>query len=488
MLAMPGGARLGEANVAATANMAEYSLSHPDVTCLQTPPESDAALRIRRLEYRVKTRNAHQPEFLQAFSEVCDSLKQFLLKNPQYITAFEVIVEPERTVTFRVPWFDDKGNLRVNCGYRVQFSSAIGPCKGGLRFHPSVSLSVVKFLGFEQIFKNSLTGLQMGGAKGGSDFDPKGKSVHEVRRFCQSFMTELVRHIGPSRDVPAGDIGVGTREIGFLFGQYKRLSANFEGAITGKDIGWGGSEIRPEATGYGCAYFAENVLKNLLKDSLSGKRCILSGCGNVAVYCAEKLVEMGAIVLTFSDSEGMIYCSKGFSTEQVQRIKLQKNADPCVRVKSFADGKEIVFKRSGTPWSVASHLAFPCATENEINEEHAATICNNGCLVVVEGANMPLTPKATELFTSRGVIVCPAKAANAGGVAVSGLEMSQNAVRIQWTRSEVDTRLQQIMSDIFQKCTAAAKDYGSDEKDLIAGANVAGFRKVADAVIAEGYV
>lgn len=471
------------------ANMGENGLSHPEnVTCPETPTECDADLRIKRLEYRVKTRNAHQHEFLQAFSEVYESLKHFLLQNPEYITAFEAIVEPERTVTFRVPWFDDKGTLRVNCGYRVQFSSAIGPCKGGLRFHPSVSLSVVKFLGFEQIFKNSLTGLQMGGGKGGSDFDPKGKSLHEIRRFCQSFMTELARHIGPSRDVPAGDIGVGIREIGFMFGQYKRLSTNFEGAITGKDIGWGGSEIRPEATGYGCAYFAQNVLKNLLNQSLAGARCTVSGCGNVAVHCAEKLLQMGATVLTFSDSGGMIYCSEGFSAEQVQRIKLAKNAAPCVRVKTFADGKDIVFNPKGTPWSIASQVAFPCATENELDENDAETMCSNGCWAVVEGANMPLTPKATEVFNTRRVIVCPAKAANAGGVAVSGLEMSQNAVRIQWTRNEVDSRLQQIMSDIFGKCTEAAKEYGKDERDLIAGANIAGFRKVADAVIAEGYV
>ncbi|KAL8270966.1 hypothetical protein Esti_005121 [Eimeria stiedai] len=469
--------------------MSGNGVSHAEeVVCPDTPENSDVELKIERLEHRVKLRNASQPEFLQAFTEVFESLKPFLRRNPQYICAFEVISEPERTVTFRVPWFDDKGSLRVNCGYRVQFSSAIGPCKGGLRFHPSVSLSVVKFLGFEQIFKNSLTGLQIGGGKGGSDFDPKGKSLHEIRRFCQSFMTELSRHIGPARDVPAGDIGVGTREIGFLFGQYKRLSMNFEGAITGKDIGWGGSHIRPEATGYGCAYFAENVLKRLMNQSLSGKRCTVSGCGNVAVYGAEKLSQMGASVLTLSDSEGYIYCSQGFSAKHLQLIKEAKTTNPCVRVKSFADGKEIVFVAGRTPWSVACDLAFPCATENEIDGKDARALCSNGCAVVVEGANMPLTPQALEVFGAHEVIVCPGKAANAGGVAVSGLEMSQNAVRIQWTREEVDARLQEIMADIFKKCTQAAKEYGKNEKDLIVGANVAGFRKVADAVIAEGYV
>ncbi|XP_022592842.2 NADP-specific glutamate dehydrogenase [Cyclospora cayetanensis] len=468
--------------------MAENGLNHPDVMRSSTPSNCSPELLLKRLEYRVKVRNAHQQEFLQAFSEFFGSLKEFLVKNPQYISVFELIAEPERTVTFRVPWFDDNGTLRVNRGYRVQFSSAIGPCKGGLRFHPTVSLSVVKFLGFEQIFKNSLTGLQMGGGKGGSDFDPKGKSINEIRRFCQSFMTELARHIGPSRDVPAGDIGVGTREIGFLFGQYKRLSSNFEGAITGKAIGWGGSEIRPEATGYGCAYFADNVLRRLLNLSLSGKTCTLSGCGNVAVYCAEKLLEMGATVLTLSDSEGLIYCERGFSAETIQLIKFTKVADPSVRVKSFADGVDIVFEPKGTPWSVASELAFPCATQNEIDELAADQMCKNGCLVVIEGSNMPLTPEATDLFAKHGVLVCPAKAANAGGVAVSGLEMSQNAARMQWTRNEVDSRLRQIMSDIFEKCVAAAQEYGKNERDLIAGANVAGFRKVADAVIAEGYV
>ncbi|CDJ42560.1 NADP-specific glutamate dehydrogenase, putative [Eimeria tenella] len=468
--------------------MTESVLAHPEVACAETPPDCDVDLRIRRMEYRVKKRNAMQPEFLQAFSEVCESLRHFLRQNPQYISALEVIAEPERVVTFRVPWFDDKGSLRVNCGYRVQYSSAIGPCKGGLRFHPSVSLSVIKFLGFEQIFKNSLTGLPMGGGKGGSDFDPKGKSVNEIRRFCQSFMTELAKHIGPSRDVPAGDIGVGTREIGFLFGQYKRLSSNFEGALTGKDVGWGGSEIRPEATGYGCAYFAENVLTKLLNESLRGKSCTLSGCGNVAVYCAEKLLAMGAKVLTLSDSEGMIYCSQGFSKEDIQRIKEAKAADSCVRVRSFADGDSIVFQNSETPWAVAADLAFPCAKENEVDDIAAAKMCKNGCRVVVEGSNMPLTPKATETFTKNGVIVCPGKAANAGGVAVSGLEMSQNAMRLHWTREEVDTRLKQIMSDIFEKCTAAGKAYGRDERDLVAGANVDGFRKVADAIIAEGYL
>ncbi|KAL8440340.1 hypothetical protein Efla_000228 [Eimeria flavescens] len=469
--------------------MSENGLYHHEqVVCADTPRDSDPELHLQRLEYRVKTRNACQPEFLQAFTEVFDSLKPFLRSNPQYISALEVIAEPERTVTFRVPWFDDKGSLRVNCGYRVQFSSAIGPCKGGLRFHPSVSLSVVKFLGFEQIFKNSLTGMQLGGGKGGSDFDPKGKSVHEIRRFCQSFMTELSRHIGPSRDVPAGDIGVGAREIGFLFGQYKRLSMNFEGALTGKDIGWGGSHIRPEATGYGCAYFANNVLKRLLNQTLQGKRCVISGCGNVAVYAAEKLKAMGATVLTLSDSEGFICCSDGLSQELLQHIKAAKGEDPCIRVKSFADGKEVLFYSNMSPWSVACDLAFPCATENEIDAVDAEALRSNGCLVVVEGSNMPLTPKAIEVFNRCDVIVCPGKAANAGGVAVSGLEMSQNAVRIQWTREEVDARLQEIMADIFKKCTEAAKAYGKDEKDLIVGANVAGFRKVADAVIAEGYV
>lgn len=459
----------------------------------ETPPPElpmacTAERQIKEMEQRVRARNTHQPQFLQAFTEVNDSLRQVLINKPQYIAAFELITEPERTVSFRVPWFDDKGVLQINCGYRVQFSSAIGPCKGGLRFHPSVCLSVVKFLGFEQIFKNSLTGLQMGGGKGGSDFDPKGKSIHEIRRFCQSFMTELWRHIGPAQDVPAGDIGVGSREIGFLFGQYKRLSAKFEGAITGKDLKWGGSQLRPEATGYGCAYFADRVLQSYLNEELRGKTCTLSGCGNVAIFCAEKLVEMGATVLTFSDSEGVIHCPAGFSSEQVKRIKAAKNEDPGVRVKSFADGECVVFEPNGNPWGVASHLAFPCATENEVDEHHAELMCRNGCWVVVEGANMPLTPKAIQVFYSHDVIVCPAKAANAGGVAVSGLEMSQNAMRIQWPREEVDKHLKRIMSEIFVKCLESAKEYGKNEKDLITGANIAGFLRVADALIAEGYV
>lgn len=449
---------------------------------------SEIEARIKRMESNVLARNSKEPEFIQAFTEVCTSLRPLLLRNPKYIDAFETIAEPERCLTFRVTWFDDNGVLRVNRGFRVQYSSALGPFKGGLRFHPSVNMSVIKFLGFEQVFKNSLTGLQLGGGKGGADFDPKGKSEGEIRRFCQSFMTELARHIGPARDVPAGDIGVGGREIGFLFGQYKRLTSSFEGSLTGKDPTWGGSLMRPEATGYGAAYFAESVLQDLLGDCLDGKKCVVSGAGNVAIYCAVKLMKMGGTVLTLSDSNGTLYCPKGFSEDVVLRIGAQKAAQPSLRVESFADGTNYIFMAGESPWSVRADVAFPCATQNELNEEHAKWLCSNGCLAVVEGANMPVTPKAVAVFIKNNVIVCPGKASNAGGVAVSSLEMSQNAQRMKWTAEEVDAKLKRVMRNIFEQCVACGKEYGRGETDLIAGANCAGFINVANAVMDEGYI
>ncbi|EPR57668.1 NADP-specific glutamate dehydrogenase [Toxoplasma gondii TgCatPRC2] len=448
------------------------------------PEEVDAFVK------QIETANRFQPEFLQAFHEVFDSVRPVLCSNPKYLRAFKVIVEPERCITFRVPWVDDQGKQHVSRGYRVQYSSAAGPYKGGLRFHPSVTLSVMKFLGFEQIFKNSLTGLSIGGAKGGSDFDPKGRSDNEVMRFCQAFMTELSRYIGPNRDVPAGDIGVGAREIGYLFGQYKLLKAGqFEGALTGKDKNWGGSAMRPEATGYGCVYFVLELLKAQNKEGIKGMRCAISGSGNVALYAGEKLATLGAKVMTFSDSSGYIVNEKGFPLGQIQRLKEMKETRSSTRVSEFAAKYSTVkFVPDKRAWEVPCDIAFPCATQNEISEEDAQLLIDNGCRIVAEGANMPTTRDAIRLFKQHGVILCPGKAANAGGVAVSGLEMSQNAMRIEWTREVVDEKLRQIMASIFSKCRSYAAKFGENEFDLVTGANVAGFVKVADCVIDQGYI
>ena len=396
------------------------------------------------------------------------------------------LAEPERAIQFRVPWVDDQGKIQVNRAFRVQYNSAIGPYKGGLRFHPTVNLSVIKFLGFEQIFKNSLTTLPMGGGKGGSDFDPKGKSDNEVMRFCQSFITELYRHIGPNTDVPAGDIGVGGREIGYLFGQYKRMTGNFEGILTGKGPQYGGSLIRPEATGYGAVYFAQNMLA-ANGQSLADKKCTISGSGNVAQYCAEKLLELGACILTFSDSNGYVLEKTGFTQAQIQEV---------MRIKNVARGRisdytkfssTAVYVAGKRPWEVPCDVAFPCATQNEIEKADAETLVKNGCKAVVEGANMPSTNDAVEVYHANKVFYGPAKAANAGGVAVSGLEMSQNSQRLSWTREEVDNHLKRIMKDIFDACNNSSAEYGKPGNYQM-GANIAGFRKVADAMIAQGCV
>ena len=395
----------------------------------------------------------------------------------------ERMIEPERIIIFRVPWTDDSGNIQVNRGYRVEFNSAIGPYKGGLRFHPSVNLSILKFLGFEQVFKNSLTTLPMGGGKGGSNFNPKGRSDNEVMRFCQSFMTELCKHIGPNTDVPAGDIGVGGREIGYMFGQYKRIRNEFTGVLTGKGINWGGSLIRPEATGYGNVYFAQNMLE-VKGDSFEGKTVAISGSGNVAQYACEKATELGAKVVTLSDSSGYIYDSDGISEEKLAFVKYLKNTKRG-RIKEYADKYGCNFIE-GRPWSVRCDIALPCATQNELNGEEAKTLVSNGCICVSEGANMPSTPEAIAVFQEAKILFAPGKASNAGGVATSGLEMSQNSLRMNWTREEVDTKLKQIMKDIHSSCV----EYGKEDShvDYVKGANIAGFVKVADAMIDQGVV
>lgn len=454
-------------------------------------PSAATVEEVREFYRQVVDKNKHEAEFLQAFSEVFQSVEPLLTKHAIYLRAFKILVEPERIITFRVPWIDDKGRQNVARGYRVQYSSANGPYKGGLRFHPSVTVSVMKFLAFEQVFKNGLTGLCMGGAKGGSDFDPKGKSEAEIMRFCQAFMTELSHYIGPNRDVPAGDIGVGCREIGYLFGQYKRLKAGqFEGAITGKDVNWGGSQMRPEATGYGCVYFVLEVLKAQGKEEgIAKRRCAISGSGNVALYAGEKLSSLDATVLTFSDSSGYVTKEEGFSPEDIQRLKQIKEADPSTRISEFAKTDEkIIYVHGDRPWEVPCDIAFPCATQNEIDEEDAERLVKNGCRIVAEGANMPTTEAALQVFKQNGIILCPGKAANAGGVAVSGLEMSQNAMRIAWSRDVVDEKLQHIMATIFEKCRAYAARYGKDEFDLTTGANIAGFIKVADCIIDQGFI
>jgi glutamate dehydrogenase (NADP+) len=442
----------------------------------------------------VKSRDPAQPEFHQAVEEVFESLRFVLTKHPEYCDAkiLERLVEPERVIIFRVPWFDDQGKIQVNRGFRIEMNSAIGPYKGGLRFHPSVNLGILKFLAFEQVLKNSLTTLPMGGAKGGSDFDPKGKSDNEVMRFCQSFMTELYRHIGPDTDVPAGDIGVGGREIGYLFGQYKRLANEFTGVLTGKGTGWGGSLIRPEATGYGCVYFAHEMLKSR-KDSLEGKLCLVSGSGNVAQFTVEKLLDLGAKPLTFSDSDGAVYDADGITREKLGWVMELKN-ERRGRIREYADRfKEAIYipynkKLDHNPlWAIKADCAFPSATQNEINARDALTLLRNGIKVVAEGANMPSTLDATKLFLEAKILYGPAKAANAGGVATSGLEMAQNSMRMSWTRKEVDDRLHSIMIAIHQNCFETAETYGTPG-NLVNGANIACFLKVADAMLDEGLV
>ena len=434
---------------------------------------------------RVRQRDPDQPEFLQAVGEVLQSLAPVADRRPDPIEwgAFERMVEPERMILFRVPWVDDAGHVRVNRGYRVQFNSAIGPYKGGLRLHPSVNLSIIKFLGFEQVFKNSLTGLPMGGGKGGSDFDPKGKSDREIMRFCQSFMTELYRHIGPDTDVPAGDIGVGGREIGFLFGQYKRLTNSFTGTLTGKGLTYGGSLARTEATGYGLLYFLREMLEKMKGETVSGKKIVISGSGNVAIYACEKAQQMGARVVAMSDSAGYVYDEKGIDLAVVKQIKEVERG----RIREYAGRVEGAVYTEGCRgiWTIPCDIALPCATQNELDAEGARALIANGVLAVAEGANMPTTVEATELLQKAGVLFAPGKASNAGGVAVSGLEMSQNSQRLAWTFEEVDQRLEGIMKGIFQAAYTAAGQYGA-AGDLVAGANIAGFLKVAESMKAQG--
>ena len=433
----------------------------------------------------LKVRYAHEPEFIQAATEILTTLKPVIERNEEKYEAaglLERFVEPERIITFRVPWMDDQGKVQVNRGYRVQFNSAIGPYKGGLRLHPSVNQSILKFLGFEQILKNSLTGLPIGGGKGGSDFDPKGKSDNEVQRFCQSFMTELYRYIGKDTDVPAGDIGVGAREIGYLYGQYKRITGLYEGVLTGKGLTWGGSLARKEATGYGLCYFTQAMMERNGK-SIAGKTVVVSGSGNVAIYAVQKITEMGAKVVAMSDSNGYIYDPNGINVEVVKQIKEVERG----RIKEYAErvpGSEYHEGSKGV-WTVKGDIALPCATQNEVDGESAQKLVDNGVTVVVEGANMPSTPEAIEVYQKNGVLYGPAKAANAGGVAVSGLEMSQNSYRLSWTFEEVDAKLKSIMEEIVANSLAAAKEYGH-EGDLMLGANAAGFVKVANAMVAQG--
>lgn len=436
---------------------------------------------------KVKAKQPHETEFLQAVLEVAETVIPFIAENPKYAKAkiLERIVEPERTIIFRVPWLDDNGEIQVNRGYRVQFNSAIGPYKGGLRFHPSVTLSILKFLGFEQIFKNSLTTLPMGGGKGGSDFNPKGKSDNEVMKFCQSFMTELSKHVGADTDVPAGDIGVGAREIGYLFGQYRRLNNEFTGVLTGKGKNWGGSLIRPEATGYGCVYFTQEML-GTKGDSMKDKKVCISGSGNVAQYAAEKCIQLGAKVLTMSDSGGFIYDENGIDRLQLEFIMDLKN-NKRGRISEYAEEfKSATYFEGDRPWGVKCDVALPCATQNELDGANAKKLIENGCICVAEGANMPSTPEAIEAFHAARVLFSPGKASNAGGVATSGLEMSQNSLRMAWTREEVDERLKVIMKSIHEQCVEYGKE--GDYVDYVKGANIAGFVKVADAMIDQGLV
>ena len=432
-------------------------------------------------------KDAGQSEFLQATREVLESLRIIADKDSVYEKAglLERLIEPERAVVFRVPWIDDSGKVQVNRGFRVQYNSAIGPYKGGLRFHPSVNLSIIKFLGFEQTFKNSLTGLPMGGGKGGSDFDPKGKSDNEVMRFCQSFITELYRHIGPDTDVPAGDIGVGGREVGFMYGQYKRITNNFVGVLTGKGIGWGGSLGRTEATGYGLIYIVDEYLKSK-GDGFKGKKIVISGSGNVAIFAAQKAMSLGAAVISMSDSNGIICHKNGINLDTIKDIKLIKRE----RLTKYTDiHKDEVYTdvNKGRVWDIPCDIALPCATQNELLLEDAKTLAANGCKVVGEGANMPTTLDATEVLLSKGIAFFPGKAANAGGVATSGLEMSQNSTRLSWSFEEVDSKLKNIMAGIFKSIDEAGKEYGK-EGNYVVGANIAGFRKVAKAMLDQGVV
>lgn len=434
----------------------------------------------------IEAKNQGEKEFHQAVQEVVESIWVFLQDHPDYLHSkvLERITEPERVIMFRVPWRNDRGEVEVNRGFRVEFNSAIGPYKGGLRFHPSVNLGILKFLGFEQVFKNSLTTLPMGGGKGGSDFDPKGKSDNEVMSFCQSFMTELCRHIGPDTDVPAGDIGVGGREIGYLFGQYKRIRNEFSGVLTGKALNWGGSLIRPEATGYGCVYFTDEMLKTK-DESFKGKIVAISGSGNVAQFAAEKVNDLGGKVVTLSDSGGSVHDADGIDAEKLNYVMELKNVKRG-RIKEYADKFGATYLEGKRPWSVPCDVALPCATQNEISEAEAKTLVKNGCIAVAEGANMPSEPDAIEVFLGNKILFGPGKAANAGGVAVSGLEMSQNSMRISWSREEVDQKLHNIMQNIHSACVSQ----GNEGKfiNYVNGANIAGFIKVADAMIDQGVV
>ncbi|WP_340199565.1 NADP-specific glutamate dehydrogenase [Ascidiimonas sp. W6] len=435
----------------------------------------------------VMSRNQHEPEFLQAVREVAETVIPYIVENDIYHgnNVLLRMVEPERVLMFRVAWVDDSGEIQVNRGFRIEMNSAIGPYKGGLRFHPSVNLSILKFLAFEQVFKNSLTTLPMGGGKGGSDFDPKGKSDDEVMRFCQSFMSELFRHIGPNTDIPAGDIGVGSREIGYMFGQYKRLRNEFTGVLTGKGISWGGSLIRPEATGYGNVYFANNMLA-VGNDSMADKKVIISGSGNVAQYAAEKTIHLGGKVLTLSDSGGYIYDKDGIDEEKLAHVMYIKN-EKRGRISEFVEKyPDVTYVEGKAPWEVPCDIALPCATQNELNGDDAKMLLANNCMCVSEGANMPCTPEAVEAFHKAKILFAPGKASNAGGVAVSGLEMAQNSLRYSWTREEVDERLKEIMKNIHKSCL----QYGNDNGyvNYVKGANIAGFVKVADAMLAQGVV
>ncbi|MFA6349581.1 MAG: NADP-specific glutamate dehydrogenase [Candidatus Omnitrophota bacterium] len=434
----------------------------------------------------VVAKNPGEPEFHQAVREVVESVMPIIEKNKKYQDAkiLERIVEPERTIMFRVPWVDDKGEVQVNKGYRIQMNSAIGPYKGGLRLHPSVNLGILKFLAFEQVFKNSLTTLPMGGAKGGSNFDPKGKSNLEVMRFCQSFMTELVKYIGPDTDVPAGDIGVGGREIGFLFGQYKRIRNEFTGVLTGKGLNWGGSLIRPEATGYGCVYFVEQMLKTR-GEKLEGKVCAVSGSGNVAQYTVEKLLDLGAKVVTMSDSDGYIYDEDGIDRKELECVLHLKNVKRA-RIKECANEFKCKYFEKHRPWNVKCDIAFPSATQNELNEQDARMLVKNGCMAVGEGANMPTTPEGVKVFQKAQILYAPGKASNAGGVATSGLEMTQNSMRLPWSREEVDQKLHGIMISIHEQCVKHGKE--GKYINYVNGANIAGFLKVADAMLDHGIV
>ncbi|MDA9349765.1 NADP-specific glutamate dehydrogenase [Polaribacter sp.] len=445
-------------------------------------------LKVKEFMDLVIKRNNHEPEFLQAVQEVAETVIPYIVQHDIYHGKNILLrmVEPERLISFRVSWVDDSGEIQVNRGYRIQMNSAIGPYKGGLRFHPTVNASILKFLAFEQVFKNSLTTLPMGGGKGGSDFDPKGKSDNEIMRFCHAFMGELFRHIGPNTDVPAGDIGVGGREIGFMFGMYKKLNNEFTGVLTGKGASWGGSLIRPEATGYGTVYFAQNMLQRK-NDSFEGKKVVISGAGNVAQYAAEKAIELGATVLTLSDSGGYIYDSEGINTEKLKHvmyIKNEKRGRIGSYIEKYPNAKYIPGER---PWSIKCDIALPCATQNELNGAEAKTLVENGCMCISEGANMPSTPEAIQEFQKGKILFAPGKASNAGGVATSGLEMSQNSLRLSWSRKEVDDKLKVIMEDIHDSCV----EYGKNEDgsiDYIKGANIAGFVKVADAMLAQGVV